>query len=68
MTVGVSVRRAVVGEEHLFLALLRDSEGIAARVLNDLGVQAIDVRLHVESLSRRGTGEPYDASDDSAQP
>jgi ATP-dependent Clp protease ATP-binding subunit ClpA len=39
-----------VGTEHLLLGLLIEGEGIAAHVLNDLGVTLDKVRLEVERL------------------
>ena len=43
-----------VGTEHLLLGLLREEEGIAARVLENLGVDIEDVREEILSL----LGEP----------
>jgi ATP-dependent Clp protease ATP-binding subunit ClpA len=49
-------RRHSVGTEHLLLGLLREKEGVAARVLTNLGVQLADVREEVVP------DLPYDAS------
>ena len=39
-----------IGTEHLLLGLLREEEGIAARVLRELGVTLDDVRSDVTSI------------------
>ncbi|MHB9155299.1 MAG: Clp protease N-terminal domain-containing protein, partial [Endomicrobiales bacterium] len=44
-----------VGTEHLLLGLLREEEGIAARVLENLGVRISDVREEVINLLGEGT-------------
>ncbi|HEX5504982.1 MAG TPA: Clp protease N-terminal domain-containing protein [Thermomicrobiales bacterium] len=50
-----------VGTEHLLLGLVRDGDGVAARVLSGLGVQLREVRSAVEFIIGRGerqaTGE-----------
>ncbi|MDO8670076.1 MAG: ATP-dependent Clp protease ATP-binding subunit [Dehalococcoidia bacterium] len=43
-----------IGTEHLLLGLLREGEGIAARVLNNLGVELSKVRSAVEFITGRG--------------
>jgi len=43
-----------VGTEHLLLGLLREEEGIASRVLVDLGLSVSQVRRAVERLAGRG--------------
>ncbi len=45
-----------IGTEHLLLGLLREEEGIAARVLESLGVTLDDVRQQVGRIV--GTGTP----------
>jgi ATP-dependent Clp protease ATP-binding subunit ClpC len=40
-----------IGTEHLLLGLLREGEGVASRVLRDLGLQSGDVQHWVERLS-----------------
>jgi len=45
-----------IGTEHILLGLVKESEGIAARVLANLGVQLPKVRSAVESIIRRGDG------------
>jgi dihydroneopterin aldolase len=44
-----------IGTEHILLGLVRESEGVAARVLSDLGVSPDDVR---RELVRMLPGEP----------
>ncbi len=39
-----------IGTEHLLLGLLREGEGLAAKVLNNLGVAINKVRATIESL------------------
>lgn len=50
-----------IGTEHLLLGLIREGDGIAAKVLNNLGVDLDKVRSSVESVLERGnrvvTGE-----------
>lgn len=43
-----------VGTEHLLLGLLGEDEGIAAKVLKKLGVEADAVRNKIESIVGRG--------------
>jgi ATP-dependent Clp protease ATP-binding subunit ClpC len=45
-----------IGTEHLLLGLLRESEGLAAKVLNNLGVEIKKVRSTIESVL--GRNEP----------
>jgi ClpA/ClpB-like protein/UvrB/UvrC motif-containing protein len=47
-----------IGTEHLLLGLIRESEGIAAKVLMSLGVDLDAVREQVEEIVGRGTSEP----------
>ncbi len=52
-----------VGTEHILLGLIRESEGIAARVLDDLGVKLPQARSAVEFIV--GVGEsPYRGDQD----
>src|SRR5579884_1409075 len=50
-----------IGTEHLLLGLVREGDGIAARVLSNMGVQLPKVRSAVEFIIGRGetmvTGE-----------
>ncbi len=45
------MHHAQVGTEHLLLGLLREGEGVASRVLRELGLQSGDVQHWVERLS-----------------
>src|SRR5437762_12981772 len=42
-----------IGTEHLLLGLLREGEGLAANVLNNLGVEIGKVRQTIESVLGR---------------
>ncbi len=42
--------RSYIGTEHLLLGLLREGEGLAAKVLNNLGVEINKVRATIESV------------------
>jgi hypothetical protein len=50
-----------VGTEHLLLGLIREEEGVAAKVLSKLGVEPINVRIVIEyymnHADRIGSGE-----------
>jgi ATP-dependent Clp protease ATP-binding subunit ClpC len=43
-----------IGTEHLLLGLVREGEGIAAKVLSNLGVELKEVRSAVEFMIGRG--------------
>jgi ATP-dependent Clp protease ATP-binding subunit ClpC len=43
-----------IGTEHLLLGLVREGEGVAAKVLTNLGIQLSDVRRAVEFIIGRG--------------
>jgi len=47
-----------IGTEHLLLGLVRDGDGTAAQVLEDMGVELAKVRTAVEFIIGRGDG-PY---------
>jgi ATP-dependent Clp protease ATP-binding subunit ClpC len=47
-----------IGTEHLLLGLLREEEGVAARVLKGLGVTPEEVRGKVVSIVGRGEAAP----------
>jgi 4-amino-4-deoxy-L-arabinose transferase-like glycosyltransferase len=49
------LRHNYIGTEHLLLALLREEEGVAARVLEAFDLTVEDVRGHVEQVVGRGT-------------
>jgi excisionase family DNA binding protein len=46
-----------IGTEHVLLGLLREVEGVAARVLRDQGIELASVRAAVESVTGRGQHE-----------
>jgi len=48
-----------VGTEHILLGLLRETEGIAAQVLMNLGLKLEDVRQEVLNLLGAGVDTPY---------
>ena len=43
-----------IGTEHLLLGLVREGEGVAVKVLTNLGVQLSDVRRAIEDILGRG--------------
>jgi ATP-dependent Clp protease ATP-binding subunit ClpC len=43
-----------IGTEHLLLGLVHEGEGVAAKVLTNLGVQLSDVRKAIEFIIGRG--------------
>ncbi len=45
-----------IGTEHILLGLLAEGEGVAARVLEQLGISADAVRAKVESIIGEGAG------------
>src|SRR5579864_7162290 len=47
-----------IGTEHLLLGLVREGEGVAARVLADLGVDLAKVRSAIEFIIGRGNRAP----------
>jgi ATP-dependent Clp protease ATP-binding subunit ClpC len=51
-----SSHHSYIGTEHLLLGLLREGDGIAAKVLNNLGVEIEKVRGTVESQLGRDKG------------
>src|SRR6266852_1907436 len=51
-----SSHHSYIGTEHVLLGLLREGDGIAAKVLNNLGVEIEKVRQTVESLVGRDKG------------
>ena len=46
-----------IGTEHLLLGLIHEGEGVAARVLESLGISLEDVRQSVEEMIGRGDHE-----------
>ncbi len=47
-----------IGTEHLLLGLIREEEGLAAKVLRELGVEQTRVRQVVEDIVGRGQAAP----------
>ncbi|MDO8687890.1 MAG: Clp protease N-terminal domain-containing protein, partial [Dehalococcoidales bacterium] len=56
-----SLNHSYIGTEHILLGLIREEEGVAAKVLNNLGISLPKVRSAVEFIVKRGekagTGE-----------
>jgi len=52
--------RNLIGTEHLLLGLIGEGTGIAAQVLNSLGINQRAARLEVEKLTDFGSGFPAD--------
>lgn len=52
------LRHGYIGTEHLLLGLLREEEGLAARVLENLDVGAEDVRSQIRSVVGEGDEVP----------
>jgi ATP-dependent Clp protease ATP-binding subunit ClpC len=57
------MNHARLGTEHLLLGLLREKDGVASRVLRELGLQSGDVQHMVERLSTAQSGSPFPAAD-----
>ena len=55
-----SLGHGYVGTEHLLLALTRDDDGVAARVLADAGVSGDDVRADVLEIVGQGAAGAVD--------
>ena len=53
-----SFNHPYIGTEHILLGLIRESEGIAARVLDELGVKLAQARSAVEFIVGMGEGTP----------
>jgi ATP-dependent Clp protease ATP-binding subunit ClpC len=49
-----SLNHGYIGTEHLLLGLVREGDGVAARVLKDLGIDLPKVRAGVEDIVGRG--------------
>jgi len=50
----VELRHANVGTEHMLLGIVREGEGVACAVLENLGLDLDDVRDHVLTLVKQG--------------
>ncbi len=55
-----SFNHPYIGTEHILLGLIRESEGIAARVLDELGVKLPQARSAVEFIVGVGEGATHD--------
>ncbi|HUF28722.1 MAG TPA: Clp protease N-terminal domain-containing protein [Gemmatimonadaceae bacterium] len=53
----VRLRHEYVGTEHLVLGIVREGGGVAAAVLQNLGADPGDIRVQVEAVVRKGTGD-----------
>ncbi len=53
-----SFNHPYVGTEHILLGLIRDEEGVAGNVLDELGVMLEQARRAVEHIVGRGVGDP----------
>jgi len=49
-----SFQHNYIGTEHLLLGLIREGEGVAAKVLNNLGVELEQIRKAIEYIIGRG--------------
>ena len=56
-----------VGTEHLLLGLLREQEGVAARVLISLGVKVETVKLHLVTIPASTPPSPIGISEASSE-
>ena len=54
----LSLGHNYIGTEHILLGLVRESEGVAARILNDLDVDADRVRQEVMRVLSGPTRRP----------
>lgn len=58
----LELHHSYIGTEHILLGLVRQSDGSAVRILDDLGVEMSDIRTQVvqlmSGLSDRDVGEP----------
>lgn len=52
------LKHSYIGTEHLLLGLMNEEEGIAARVLIDLGIDLPSLRHQVEEIIGVGTSSP----------
>jgi ATP-dependent Clp protease ATP-binding subunit ClpC len=50
----VRLRHEYVGTEHILLGLIREGEGVAATVLQNLSVEQVELRLKVEGIVKKG--------------
>jgi ATP-dependent Clp protease ATP-binding subunit ClpC len=53
-----SLNNNYIGTEHLLLALIRERESVAARILQDLGVDLAELRKSMNEGAGEGIGKP----------
>jgi hypothetical protein len=53
------LNHAYVGTAHLLLGLIREDEGVAARILSDMGVQLDNLRERIRDAARTAPLEEY---------
>ncbi len=53
------LQHSYIGTEHLLLGLIREEEGVAGRVLRELGVELEKVEIMVERKTRAGQRTPF---------
>jgi ATP-dependent Clp protease ATP-binding subunit ClpC len=53
-----SLNNNYIGTEHLLLALIRERESVAARILQDLGVDLAELRKSMNEGAGEGVGKP----------
>jgi ATP-dependent Clp protease ATP-binding subunit ClpC len=58
-----SFNHPYIGTEHILLGLIREGEGVAARVLEDLGVKLSQARHSVEFIVGAGDGPAHQDQD-----
>lgn len=58
-----SFNHPYIGTEHILLGLIREGEGVAARVLEDLGVKLSQARHSVEFIVGAGEGPVHQDQD-----
>jgi ATP-dependent Clp protease ATP-binding subunit ClpA len=54
----VRLRHEYVGTEHILLGLVREGEGVAATILQNLGVDLDDIQQKIDETVKKGTGRP----------
>jgi len=57
------LRHEYVGTEHILLALIREEEGVAAAVLQNLSADPNEIRRRIEETVRRGSAGPATGPD-----
>lgn len=49
-----TLKHNYIGTEHILLGLLREEEGLAARVLGEVGINVVDARAYISSTVGEG--------------